>query len=114
MCVIDWTAKRPNVVFEAGARLAAHPLGAVHIVEEGAWAQMQRDEPADDQVLAILLLLRPIAYPLKGVGKGFDKMVTRFAECVEANKRGESQIVYAAAGASLDRRSQPAALPLVN
>ena len=114
MCVIDWTTKRPNVVFEAGARLAAHPLGAVHIVEESAWARMQRDDPADEQVLAILRLLQPIAYPLKGVSKAFNKMVDRFAACVQANKRGESQVVYASAGAYIDRRSQPAALPLVN
>jgi hypothetical protein len=115
MCVIDWTDQRTNVVFEAGVRLAAHPLGAVHVIEEAALARLRADDPADAPLLAIFALLRPITYPLGGLsGRSFEQMVQRFVASVADNNRGATQFIYATAGAELDRRSQPAALPLAN
>jgi len=116
MCVIDWTDKRINVVFEAGVRLAAHPLGAIHVLEEGAWEQLEKSkDPADIQVRAILRLLAPITYPLGGVStKKFTDMVQRFATTVQAYNGGQYQLIYATAGKELDRRAQPAAMPLAN
>jgi hypothetical protein len=33
-CVVDWTLLKPNVMYEAGVRIASHPRGAIHIVAD--------------------------------------------------------------------------------
>jgi tetratricopeptide (TPR) repeat protein len=111
MCVVDWTGMRANVIFEAGVRLAINPLGAVHIVEDST-RERSRQDPTEK---ALLALFEPIPYALSGTDAGpFDRMVQRFDASLKANRRGETNFVYAAVGTRLDRRSQPAAVPLVS
>jgi hypothetical protein len=115
MCVVDWTGMRTNVIFEAGVRMATNPLGAVHVIEHGARERLRSDGRAGLQVQALLGLFNPIGYRLGGTDTGpFDAMVQRFDASLEANGRGEANVIYSAVGVALDRRSQPAALPLVN
>lgn len=115
MCVVDWTEMRTNVIFEAGVRMATNPLGAVHVIEHGARERLRSGGRAGHQVQGLLSLLDPIGYRLGGIDTGpFDAMVQRFDSSLKANSRGEVNFIYSAVGAALDRRSQPAALPLVN
>ena len=113
MCVIDWTGGNTNVIFEAGVRMAINPLGAVHVIEQGTYDAL-RQSAASGTLMGLLRLLEPTAYKLGGFDKTpFEKMVQGFEASVEANGRRESNFVYRAVGEAIDRRSQPAALPLV-
>jgi hypothetical protein len=115
MCVVDWTGMRTNVIFEAGVRMATNPLGAVHVIEHGARQRLRSGARAGPQVLSLLRLFEPVSYRLGGTDTGpFDAMVQRFDASLGAYGRGETNFIYAAAGAALDRHSQPAALSLVN
>ena len=115
MCVVDWTGIRTNVIFEAGVRMATNPLGAVHVIEHGARERLRSGGQAGPQVQSLLRLFDPVDYRLGGTDTGpFDAMVQRFDASLGANGRGETNFIYSAVGAALDRRSQPAALPLVN
>ncbi len=115
MCVVDWTGMRTNVIFEAGVRMATNPLGAVHVIEHHARENLRNGDQTAFQVQGLLRLFDPIGYRLGGTDMGpFDAMVQRFNDSVEANGRGEANLIYSAVGAALDRRSQPAALPLVS
>jgi hypothetical protein len=113
MCIVDWTGLRTNVIFEAGVRMATNALGAVHVIEHAAHERLRNE--ASSQVLDILRLFDPLDYRLGGTDTGpFDQMVRRFENSIEAYGRGETNLIYAAVGAAIDRRSQPAALPLVS
>ena len=110
MCVVDWTDMRTNVIFEAGVRMATNPLGAVHVMEHNARERIG----SGGQAGALLRLFNPVSYPLGGTDKApFDAMVKSFTDSLVANGRGETNFIYSAVGTALDRRSQPAALPLV-
>ena len=110
MCVVDWTDMRTNVIFEAGVRMATNPLGAVHVIEHNARERLG----SGGQAGALLRLFNPVKYPLGGTDPGpFDEMVKSFSDSLVANGRGETNFIYSAVGAALDRRSQPAALPMV-
>jgi hypothetical protein len=114
MCIIDWTGLRANVMFEAGVRLATNPLGAVHIVEEmGPDASgLRSDLP---HVTKLAKLFAPIAYRCKvGDTVPYEEMITRFETSLAASSSGHAGFVYTAVGTALDRRSHPAALPLVD
>jgi hypothetical protein len=113
MCVVDWTGMRTNVIFETGVRMATNPLGAVHVIEHAASERLRSTGRAGPR--SLLHLFEPITYRLGGTDTApFDAMVQRFDASLGANRRGETNFIYAAVGAALDRRSQPAALPLVN
>lgn len=115
MCVVDWTGMRTNVIFEAGVRMAANPLGAVHVMEHGARENLLSGGGVGMQVQGLLRLFDPIVYRLGGTEtRPFDAMVQRFDASIEAIGRGDTNFIYSAVGAGLDRRSQPAALPLVS
>lgn len=115
MCIVDWTNMRTNVVFEAGVRMAANPLGAIHVIERGARERVISDGGTRPHARRLLDLFNPVRYPLSGLDTGpFDTMVQRFDASLTADGHGETNFIYAAVGTALDRRSQPAALPLVN
>lgn len=114
MCLIDWTGLRPNVMFELGVRLATNPLGAVHIVEQDAPdTSGRRDGPA--HVRALEAMFEPIRYRCKvGDTAPFEAMIRSFEAALAASSNGSPGFVYKAVGVALDRRSHPAALPLVD
>lgn len=115
LCVVDWTGMRTNVIFEAGVRMATNALGAVHVMEQSERDFLRRSGQTARQILNLLDRFEPLPYPLGGTDTGpFDAMVKRFAGSLEANRKGEASFIYEAVGSSLDRRSQPAALPLVD
>ena len=114
MCVIDWTNLRANVMFEAGVRLATNALGAVHIVEsvEGT-PKWPSDAPP--HAANMRTLFSPIGYRCKvGDTAAYREMITRFETSLAANQEGHPGLVYAAVGRSLDRRSHPAAVSVVD
>lgn len=114
MCVVDWTEMRTNVVFEAGVRMAANPLGAVHVIERRERERLRNGSRTGLRAKGLLGLFDPIAYPLGGTEIApFDQMVQRFDACLKNYSSGKANLIYSAAGSALDRRSQPAALPLV-
>lgn len=114
MCIIDWTGLRPNVMFEAGVRLATNPLDSVHIVEQTEpGAGRLRSDLA--HVAALGKLFAPIAYRCKvGETASYEEMITRFETSLAASNGGHPGFAYAAVGTALDRRSHPAALSLVD
>jgi len=115
MCVVDWTEMRTNVIFEAGVRMAANPLGAVHVIERGERDRLRGGSQAALRVQSLLRRFDPISYPLGGTDiASFHEMVQRFDASVKAYGRGETNFIYSAVGSALDRRSQPAALPLAS
>lgn len=115
MCVLDWTGMRTNVIFEAGVRMATNPLGAVHVIEHGAHERLRSSGQAGVQLRDLLRLFDPIDYHIGGIDtRPFDEMVQRFDASLGNFGRGEANFIYSAVGAALDRRSQPASLPLVN
>jgi Caspase domain len=65
LCVCDLTQWRPNVLFELGLRLAAHPLHPVCIIDE-TWVpeddERIRDPTALDQVTDLRRVLGVISY----------------------------------------------------
>jgi hypothetical protein len=114
MCIIDWTGLRPNVMFEAGVRLATNPLAPVHIVEQ---IEPGAAGPRSDlvHVAALGKLFAPIAYRCKvGDTAPYEEMITRFETTLAASNSGRPGFAYTAVGTALDRRSHPAALPLVD
>jgi hypothetical protein len=115
MCVVDWTEMRTNVIFEAGVRMATNPLGAIHVIEHKSHQNLRKLGHDRRQILEILNLFKPLDYPLGGTDiDPFDAMLQRFMESIDASQRGEANLIYSTVGTALDRRSQPAALPLVN
>ena len=114
MCIIDWTGVRPNVMFEAGVRLATNPLAAVHIVEQTEpGASGLRSDLA--QVAALAKLFAPIAYRCRvGDTAPYEEMITSFETSLATSNSGRPGFAYTAVGTALDRRSHPAALPLVD
>jgi len=114
MCIIDWTGLRPNVMFEAGVRLATNPLSAVHIVEQ---TKPSASGLGSDlaHVAALTKLFAPIAYRCKvGDTAPYEEMITRFETSLAASNSGRPGFAYTAVGTALDRRSHPVALPLVD
>jgi hypothetical protein len=102
MCLIDWTALRPNVMYEAGVRLATNRLGAVHIIEErdGA-AVLPEGSPAHAQ--AMMRFFEPLRYTCEaGDDQAFEQMIDRFEATLAADRRGEVGVVYRAVGEALD------------
>ena len=102
MCLIDWTALRPNVMYEAGVRLATNRLGAVHIIEEcdGA-AVLPEGSPAHAQ--AMMRFFEPLRYTCEaGDDQAFEQMIDRFEATLAADRRGEVGLVYRAVGEALD------------
>ena len=116
MCLVDWTHLRPNVIFEAGVRMATNPLGAVHIIEQGDLDQLcSATSTLSGHVRDILRLFDPVPYrPGPGDTSAYDKMISRFEASLEANRDGDTNFVYKAVGEALDHRSQPVALPLAD
>ena len=113
MCLIDWTGLRPNVIFEAGVRHATNPLGAVHIVEIGDDGT-PRVPASPKHVEDMRRLFKPVGYRCRaGDTTAYLEMISRFEADLAANREGHTGFVYRALGQSLDRRSHPAALPIV-
>jgi hypothetical protein len=113
MCIIDWTELRPNVMFEAGVRLATNALAAVHIVEQTE-PGVSGPRSTLAHVAALWKLFAPIAYRCKvGDTAPYEEMITCFEASLAASNGGHPGFVYTAVGTALDRRSHPAALPLV-
>jgi hypothetical protein len=113
MCLIDWTGLRPNVIFEAGVRHATNPLGAVHIVEIGDDGT-PRVPASPKHVEDMRRLFEPVGYRCRaGDTTAYLEMISRFEADLAANREGHTGFVYRALGQSLDRRSHPAALPIV-
>src|SRR5262249_32005994 len=95
MCVVDWTGMRTNVIFEAGVRMATHPLGAIHVIEHAARERLRSRGQAGLEVQGLLRLFDPVRYRLGGTDTGpFDAMVQRFDASREANSRGETNFIY--------------------
>jgi hypothetical protein len=95
--------------------MATNPLGAVHVIEDGAREDLRADGGAVLHVQDLLRLFDPISYRLGGTDtRPFDAMVQSFDSSLADNAGGETNLIYRAVGTALDRRSQPAALPLVN
>ena len=115
LCLIDWTGLRPNVMFEAGVRMAVNPLGAVHIVEHDEHDSPCLGAAVTPQVAGLLRLFEPVAYTCRpGVTEPYKRMTAAFEASQQANRQGELGFVYAAVGAAFDHRTQPVALPLVD
>lgn len=115
MCVVDWTNLRANVSFEAGVRMATNSLGAVHVIEESARDQLHSASGLPSHVRDMLRLFDPVVYrSAPGDTSAYDEMIARFEASLGSNRKGITNFIYAAVGAALDRRSQPAALPLVD
>ena len=113
MCLIDWTGLRPNVMFEAGVRHATNPLGAVHIVEIGD-DDAPRGPASPKHVEDMRRLFAPVVYRCRaGDATAYLEMIRRFEADLAANREGHTGFVYQALGESLDRRSHPVALPIV-
>ena len=114
MCLIDWTGLRPNVIFEAGVRHATNPLGAVHIVEIGDDDDTPRLPAGPKHVEDMRRLFAPVGYRCRSDDTtAYLEMIRRFEADLAANREGHTGFVYRALGQSLDRRSHPAAIPIV-
>ena len=109
LCIVDWTYLRPNVIFEAGVRLATNALGAVHIIDEATF-ESQRPPHID----GLLSLFEPIRYRCEPGGVPYDKIIRRFEDSIRAYGQGEYDFVFRAVGASIHVQSQTPALPLVD
>jgi hypothetical protein len=109
MCIVDWTKLRANVMFELGIRLAVNPLGAVHIIEQGASIN-----GAAPHAKKLMELFDPIPYQcIPGKTKAYDQMIERFAVSLNPSKRGIQDLVYRTAAAAFDVRSDPIAMPII-
>jgi len=110
LCLIDWTGLRPNVMFEAGVRLATNALGAVHIVEADA-------SPAPAlraHVNRLMRLFAPVPYRCEPGQVPYDEMIRRFDASLRDYGNGRYGFVFDAVGALIDARTQSVALPLVD
>ncbi|MFL6417586.1 MAG: caspase family protein, partial [Bryobacteraceae bacterium] len=109
MCIVDWTQLRANVMFELGVRLAVNPLGAVHIIEQGA--------PVDGAcryAKQMIELFNPIYYQcVPGKIKAYNQMMERFVESLNPSRQDIQNLVYRTAAAAFDVRSDPVAMPIV-
>ena len=111
MCLIDWSGLRPNVMFEAGVRLATNRLGAVHIIEEreGSGPVLPADPPSHAQ--AMMGFFEPLRYTCEaGADEPFERMIDRFEASLEQDRAGLTGFVYRAVGTTLDgdTSAQPA------
>ena len=117
LCIVDWTGLRDNVVFEAGVRLAAHPLGAVHVVEHDAAGRPQLGaRGAAPHVQQMLRWLDLLPYRCRAdEGQDYAAMVDRYLARLEgARAPAGREFVYRALGAALEPATQGAALPLAD
>jgi Caspase domain len=110
LCIIDWTFLRPNVMFEAGIRLATNALGAVHIIE----ATTMQGSPLPDHVEGLIRLFGPLVYRCETYGIPYDEMFRRFEESIRNYGDGRYGFVFEAVGKSIQLRSQSLALPVVD
>lgn len=102
MCLIDWTALRPNVMYEAGVRLATNRLGAVHIIEERDGAAVL-PEATPSHAQAMMRFFEPLRYSCEaGEDLAFEQMIDRFEATLAADRGGEVGLVYRAVGEALD------------
>jgi hypothetical protein len=109
MCIVDWTQLRANVMFELGVRLAVNPLGAVHIIEQGASL-----DGACQHAKKMIELFDPIFYQcIPGKIKAYNQMMERFAASLSPSKQGIQDLVYQTAAATFDVRSDPVAMPII-
>lgn len=124
LCLIDWTGMRPNVIFEAGVRMAVHPLGAVHILDKDF-----HDPTADSSECALIKLFYPIRYEKDSVDGAAhaQEMIRAFKKSKEAflnratgvppsspDEANEFNFIYEYAGRCLDVEKSPPAMPLVD
>jgi Caspase domain len=109
LCIIDWTNFRPNVIFEAGVRLATNPLGAVHIIDA---TTLSAEWPSHVQEL--FRLFDPVIYQCEPGGVPYDEFMRRFEDSVRAYGQGHYGFVFREVGTSVELRSQAAAMSLVD
>lgn len=123
-CLVDWTGMRPNVIFEAGVRMAVHPLGAVHILDK---VDTVHDGPGSQS--ALIKLFDPIRYDKNSSDgdlasremikcfKRSDEAAFDRATGVTSSSSGEAynfNFIYEYAGKCLDVENNPPAMPLVD
>lgn len=84
MCLIDWTGMRPNVVFEAGVRMAVNQLGAVHVID----ASHQNLSNTASQH-ALINLFKPINYNANRRSSD-DESIQKMIELFEANSENHN------------------------
>lgn len=123
-CLVDWTGMRPNVIFEAGVRMAVHPLGAVHILDK---VDTVHDGPGSQS--ALIKLFDPIRYDKNSSDgdlasremikcfKRSDEAAFDRAIGVTSSSSGEAynfNFIYEYAGKCLDVENNPPAMPLVD
>ena len=115
LCIIDWTMLRPNVLYEAGVRLACNRLGAVHIIQELEGRDLSLDRWADlHHVQAMVKLLKPIRYVCaEGHEESYDRMIQQFRSTIDSGGEGLDGLVYRTVGEKYDHVSQPVAIPVV-
>jgi hypothetical protein len=109
LCIVDWTFLRPNVMFEAGVRLATNALGAVHIIE----ARTPGSLPPP-HVERLMCLFDPVVYHCEPDGIPYDEMIRRFEGSIGDYGEGRYGFVFEAVGKSIELRSQTQALPVVD
>ena len=107
LCLVDWTGLRPNVMFEAGVRLATNPLGAVHILDDTS-------PPLPGHVQNLLAMLNPVHYRCEPEGPPYDEMIRRFSTSLGDFDAGRRNPLFDAVGTAIDLHSQSFTLPLVD
>jgi hypothetical protein len=107
LCIIDWTELRPNVMFEAGVRLATNALGAVHIFDSDSTAPPSHIE-------GLMGMMNPVRYRCVPGGVNYDEMIRRFDTSLRDYREGRRNDIFDAVGAAIDLVSQSVALPLVD
>ena len=109
MCVVDWTNCRANVMFEAGVRSAANPLGAVHIV---AWTEgggFQLGPKPAEHVEKMIALFSPIGYLCKpGNADVYLRMIERFEQSLSQTSDNFNSLIYRTVGRCLGDMPSPA------
>lgn len=124
LCLVDWTGMRPNVIFEAGVRMAVHPLGAVHILDKADSVHSDLGSKS-----ALIKLFNPIRYDKNSPDGDLAsrEMVEYFKRSKEAflnraigitssssDDANDSNFIYEYAGRCLDVENNPPAMPLVD
>jgi hypothetical protein len=109
LCIIDWTFLRPNVMYEAGVRVACNALGAVHIIDATA-----PETSLPRHVEQLMRLFDPLEYRCEPNGVPYDELIRRFDESIRGYGERRYGFVFEAVGRSIESRSQTVALPLVD
>lgn len=100
MCIVDWTALRPNVMYELGVRLAVNPLGAVHIDA----SDQREDASSPAHVVKLKDLFKPVRYRCqRGEFAPYDAMIAKFEGSLRHGRQSPDCLVYEKIGAVLER-----------